>query len=303
MEDTKEPIPQSPEKADEGALSYKIRTMASDQGAIPPQKIQPREPTSSPKPEPEKKRHRGLPVLFLLVIIVLVLAGMAYLYRSLIFTGGEPPIVRLDPPAPYFGIETSQTLTITEDNRPDFKNLIQAALSQEERKGSFKRLLILLKTPTGDRYAELRDLFSFFNVAPTSFSFTPIEPSLMTFAYFGNDGPHFGFIAKTNDRERVLSAMARWEETLAQDFEPFYLDATLSKPGIFEEYSYRNTRYKYLPSAGSGQDPSADSEQNPSASGSGRGIAYMVFPAEKYLVVTTSRESMERIIERLFDAL
>ncbi len=267
-----------------------IRTMASDL-LLHPQK--PSDPLPvAPQPTPARETPRvKMPVFALLGILVIVLGGGAYMYRSyyaLLFTGGTPTVKRPGTPAPFFGIESTRELTINEGNKNEFSSVLKDAFASDERRGTFKRVIIVIKTETEDRYAELKDLFSLFGIPPPSLFFTPIEKPLMTFAYYGNDGPHFGFAVTTNDRERVLAAMSRWEETLPTDFTPLFLDASiLPKPGVFEEYVYRNTTYKFL------QSPQ---DQN-------RGIAYLVFPAGKYLIVTTSRESMERAIERLFNAL
>lgn len=266
-----------------------IRTMESD--LLRYAKKTPDAAPRAPEPTPVKTPRATMPIFVLLGILVIVLGAGAYLYRSyysLLFTGGTPSVKRPEPPAPFFGVEATQTLTVTGENRNEFSSLLKTAFASGERAGTFKRVIVSIKTETEDRYADLKDLFSFFNIPPPSLFFTPIEKQLMAFAYYGNDGPHFGFAVATNDRERVLLAMARWEETLPTDFLPLFLGASvLPEPGVFEEYIYRNTTYKFLP---------APQEQN-------RGIAYMVFPAGKYLIVTTSRESMERAIERLFSGL
>lgn len=267
----------------------RIRTMESD--LLLYAKKPPDAAPLAPHPAPVKTPRATMPIFVLLGILVIVLGAGAYLYRSyysLLFTGGTPSVKRPEPPAPFFGVEATQTLTITGGNRNEFSSILKTALASGERTGTFKRVIIAIKTDTEDRYADLKDLFSLFSIPPPALFFTPIEKQLMTFAYYGNDGPHFGFAVTTNDRERVLLAMSRWEEMLPTDFLPLFLDASvLPEPGVFEEYVYRNTTYKFLPTP-----------QNEN-----RGIAYLVFPAGKYLIVTTSRESMERAIERLFSGL
>lgn len=279
---------QGPATSGSAPLYTRARTMTSD---MPQGRQQPPSPLKKPATETKVQApRRKMSIIIFLVIVVLLIGAGAYVYRtyrSLLFTGSAPPVLRLEPPAPFVGIETTQTLTITNENKGTFRDLLTNALSREERTGSFKRILILLKEPTGDRYGELKDLFGLLSIAPTSLFFTPIEAPLMSFAYYGTDGPHFGFMTRTNDRERVLQAMARWEETLWKDFDPLFLGSAIPRAGLFEEFSYRNTNYRYLASL---SDPE-------------RGIAYMVFPAGRYLVVTTSRESMEELIERLFDSL
>lgn len=268
----------------------RIRTMASDL------LLHAKKPSSpapvTPRPAPGKEAPRvTMPVFVLLGILVIVLGAGAYAYRayySLLFTGETPSVKRPEPPAPFFGVEATRELTITGENKNEFSSILKTAFATNERTGTFKRVIVGIKTETEDRYAELKDLFSLFGIpAPTLF-FTSIEKPLMTFAYYGDDGVHFGFAASVDDRERVLAAMGRWEETLSSDVRPLFLDASvLPEPGVFEEYVYRNTTYKFLP---------VPQDQN-------RGIAYLVFPAGRYLIVTTSRESMERVIERLFIGL
>src|SRR3989344_9320488 len=251
----------------------------------------PTKPHAAALPQERARSKRPKPsVLALLAGAIILVAAFVYFYdsyRSYIFSSPKPPIQNVETPPPFFGIEATQPLTITKENRSDFTTLVEAALSRPERAGYFKRLIITVESETGNRYADLPDLFSLFGVTPPSLFYTPITGPVMTFAYFADSGPQFGFAVETTDRERVLLALARWEETLPADFEGLYLGSVISKPGIFEEYTYRNANYRFLASA---SDPE-------------RGIAYLVFPAKKYLIVTTSRESMERIIERLFDAL
>lgn len=268
---------------------YHIRTMASDllsrqkETGAPVKTLSP----AAKQPTPITKT----PVFILLTILLLLLGGATYVFRSyqsLLFTGGTPLVKRPDPPAPFFGVEATQTLTITGENKNEFPSVLADAFASNERSGTFKRVIIAIKTETEDRYAELEDLFSLFGIPAPSLFFTPIEKPLMTFTYYGEDGPQFGFAAATSDRERTLAAMSRWEETLSTDLLPLFLDGDiLPTPGVFEVYTYRNTSYRFLPSP---QDQA-------------RGIAYMVFPAGKYLIVTTGRDSMENVIKRLFEPL
>ncbi len=264
---------------------YQIRTMASD---LAEEAVRtPSQPERPPSSIPQPSRRSSPSVITILIIAVLILGAAAYAlraYRSILFPVTPPPITLPDPPPPFFGTETTQTLTVTAENKSAFAETLAAAVSQSERTGSVKRIILILKEETGDRYGILRDLFSLLDIVTLP---APTESPLMIFAYYGAAGPELGFATKTNDPDRVLDSLRRNEEVLYQDFEPLFLSRVIPEPGLFEDYTYRNTTYRFLLFPG-------DSK---------RGIAYMVFPSGKYLVVATSRESMERIIERLFDAI
>lgn len=278
---------------------YRVRTMQDDLERVssyssqsPKNSKESLQQTIPPAGESKPPRSRHLLLIAILASSILLLAGGAYVYRSLLFSPPPPAIKRLEPPSPVFGIETTETLTIRDEDRSKFRSILAGSVSSNERSGTFKRILVIIRPASldlGERYATIEDLFSLFGVkSPAQFSTQVAEP-LMVFAYYGANGPELGFLAPVKDRDRVLAAMLRWEETMSRDFQPLFLNESIPPPAraIFEGRSYRNTNYRFLAFTDDGT----------------RGISYMVFPAGKYLVITTSQEGIERVIERLFDSL
>src|SRR3989344_3490899 len=153
-----------------------IRTMESD--LLRYAKKPPVPAPLAPRPAPVKTPRATMPIFVLLGILVIVLGAGAYLYRSyysLLFSRGAPTVKRPGTPAPFFGVEATRELTITGENKNEFPSVLKEAFASDERRGTFKRISIVIKTETEARYAELKALFSLFGIPPPPLFFTPIE--------------------------------------------------------------------------------------------------------------------------------
>ena len=84
----------------------------------------------------------------------------------------------------------------------------------------------------------------------------------------------------------MLRDFIQWEPLLPIAFRPFFFD---EKPeGLiapFQDRSYRNIDWRYI---------KLSEEED-------LGIGYAIFPAKNLLVVATSKETMEIVINRLFE--
>lgn len=221
---------------------------------------------------------------------VLLLTGAGFAVFKIANRGSEESarqIVKLSPPAPFFAAETSRTISIKNGDRQQFALLMQDSINEREREGTIKKILIKLQDGSGERFAGAGDFFDLLRIKPPQNLSGFLDEPLMAFIYYGTDGGRVGFAVKIRERDRVLSEMIAWEPSLILDFEPMFFGET---PGqilsLFEDRSYRNIDWRFIKL----------SQQKDF------GLAYAVFPARNILMVTTGKDGMESVINRLFEA-
>ncbi len=214
-----------------------------------------------------------------------LLAGGAYL----LFSGETPKDVpaKLITPAPFFATETSRTVGVKIQDRAQFIRLLEDSMREREREGTVKRIIIKVQEGQNERFASMTDFFGFWRIAPPKNLLAQIEPPLMVFIYYGKDGSRLGLAAKVRDLDRAFGEMLWWESSLLRDLQPlFFNESPETILALFEDRTYRNIDWRYLKLS-----------QNLDF-----GIGHAVFPARNMLILTTSKETMETVISRLFEA-
>jgi len=239
---------------------------------------------------------RKLPIRLIAVIIVIVLAlggGALLLMRgvSLVSTPAKNQtgavLTRAAPPPAYFATETSRTISVKKKDRGEFLRLMNDAWHEKEREGTVKRILIKVQDGPNERFATLTDFFELWRIAPPQELLDLADRNLMVFMYAGAGGNRLGLAVRARDTERMFAAMLRWEPSLLAQITSLFFDEradTIVVP--FEDRTYRNIDWRYLKLS-----------QNKDL-----GIGYAVFPAGNMFLFTTSKESMETSVNRLFDA-
>lgn len=232
----------------------------------------------------KKKKINFFPIL--LGFGVLALAGtMAFFF---LFSPTEPEVIKkLVPPAPFFATESSRTITVKATDSNSFLQLMTDSYEETERRGTMKKISIKLEDKDGQRFAEFKDLTRLYRMTPPAPLLDRFNSPVMTFFFSGNDGNRFGLAVRTKDSDRTFLDMLSWESSVFLDMRPLFFnelpDSTL---GSFEDRIYRNIDWRY-------QKLSSTKDL---------GIAYAIFPAKNLLVITTSKELMETVINRLFDS-
>jgi len=237
---------------------------------------------------PENKRnYKTLIIIAGALALLASAAGVFFFFYPFGFS--EDKIIPAKPtlPPPYFAVETSRTISMGAEDRALFLRLFTDSYKEPEREGQIKRVVIKLQEGERERFADLHDFFEFYKIVPTKNFLGRLSPPLMTFVYYGRDGNRVGFAIKTNDPDRTLADMLAWEPSLLTDFRPLFFGEKSGTSIIpFEDRTYRNIDWRY-------QKVFDDKDL---------GIAYTIFPAKNLLVVTTGKEAMETVINRLFDA-
>lgn len=205
------------------------------------------------------------------------------------FRASDEEIIPAKPmlPLPYFAVETARTISMGAKDRALFLRLFTDSYKEQERDGQVKRIVIKLQEGERERFADLHDFFEFYKITPEKNFLGRLSPPLMVFIYYGGDGNRIGLIIKTNNPDRTLADMLAWESSILSDFRPLFFDEKPETSIIpFEDRIYRNIDWRY----------------QKIFDGKDLGIAYALFPAKNLLIITTGKEAMETVINRLFDA-
>lgn len=189
------------------------------------------------------------------------------------------------PLPPLFATETSRTINARIDNRVQFLQLVEDSMRETEREGTIKRLIIKLQNESGERFATTKDFLNFYRINPPTELLEKLNDNVMFFIYSGTDGNRIGLASGTRDANRTWRDFIFWENSLLSDLQPLFF---AEKPEVvispFEDRTYRNIDWRFL---------KLSQEKD-------LGIGYTIFNAGNILVLTTSKEAMETIINRLF---
>ena len=201
-----------------------------------------------------------------------------------------PPVEthkKLIPMAPLFAIESSRTIEIKIQDRQQFLKLIADSLGEIERAGTIKRIIIKASDGPQERFVTVSDFFNFYRIQAPKTLVEQLTEEPMFFFYYGDSGVRFGMAAKSRDADRTLRDALLWEDTLGREIYPLlFTSDPPAENAFFEDRTYRNIDWRLAKLF-----PEKD-----------LGIAYTVFPARNIFVLTTGKESMEVMINRLFDA-
>lgn len=226
----------------------------------------------------------------LILILFLLFGGAAYMLRGywwkLAFGPQTPTSQATEPPAPFFTTESSRTVTVRGDNRTQFLLLMEDALAEVEREKSMKRIVIKVEDASGEKFADLEDVFSLYRIESPGLLLDRIGDPLMTFVFYGEDGSRLGFAAGVHDQDRAFRDLLFWEQTMVNDLAPIFGTKALTPlTSAFEDRTYRNIDWRFI---------KLSREKD-------LGIGYTIFPAGRVFILATSKTMMERVIDRMFD--
>lgn len=232
----------------------------------------------------EKKLPAKTLLILLAVAAILGGAFIAYLYLRL--KTPPPPSGEPQLPASSIFFESSDEVTINDDQRSLADALAQIGEKQQST-GTFRRIIIRVKT--GVETAPIIEAPKFFQVlsGKTPHSLAPaLGGPPQFFIYRQNSGPRFGIILETTNPQAALAAFKLWEPAMQSDFSPIFLGHP--PPSSFDAYrdiTYKNIDFRYLK-----MDPIND-----------YGFGYLYFPARNLIIISTSEEALRLTINRLFE--
>lgn len=268
-----------------------IRTMKSDaeelfKSSRPSLMDMVTQETSSPAYPAARAVKHFSPLYFALGAIALVIMG-AGIYFIVLPPAAPLPQIKLAPPSPFFAVEASRTVTIDAKNRVGFLQVLEDSYREAERLETFKRIAVKMQDGPEERFLTMADLADLLRMSPPRALLERVSGPAMIFFQATEEGNRFGLAVKTSDPDRIFLDMLSWENSILVDLRNLFFDAQPESSIVpFEDRTYRNIDWRF-------QKLSTSIDL---------GIGYTVFPAKNLLVITTSRDSMETAINRLFDA-
>lgn len=223
------------------------------------------------------------------IAVIFSLIGIGwYFLQPLLNEAETPQPAKLTPPQQLFTSEASRTVNVNSRDVDQFLRLMEDSYRETERTGTIKRILVKLTDGPQERYMSTTDFFEFYRMAPPKNLLEISEKDIMPFFYYGQDGARFGAAIKVKSFDRAFAGMLEWETSLPQGFKPLFFNENpdILSSSQFEDRTYRDIDWRFL---------KLSQEKD-------LGVAYTVFPAKNVLVVTTSKSSMESVINRLFEA-
>lgn len=288
-----QPPKTTPQQVNSTHISSAIRTMKSDLDRLfqttPPSIAQMITMPGSINPAVKKvHRNAGVYVVLGVMLVLLMIASAGIYYFSDTLFPAPPPVERIKatPPTPLFATESSRTIEIPPANRQQFIKLMADTMKEFERNETMKHVLVKLSDVTGEHFITPSDFFNFYHITPPATLIKRLGANLMVIVYTAASGTRMGLAVKTNDANRALRDMLDWEPGMLNDIKPLFFGVPLAPVSTtFEDRSYHNIDWRYL-------KLSSDTDI---------GIGYGVFPAKNVLIITTSKEFTETIIDRLFN--
>lgn len=259
-------------------------------------------------PQPRKKLYRALGGA---LAAILVISGAAlFIWQRASAPVPAPVDTTPKEPAPLFAVEKSRTIVADTANRPLFLRLMDEALREGGRDGTITRIVLKLRDGPQERFATLNDFFALYRIEPPPNTFRQVEGAVMPFLHHGGGETRLSIAVKTRDTARIFRDLLLWESSLAVDLLPLFSEQNIGpSSAFFEDKTYRNIDWRFLrlvphatPSVGNGTTTTSSAVLIKDAGfEKDIGIGHTVFPARNVAVITTSKKTMEAVIDRLFD--
>lgn len=294
------------------AKEYEIKTMQKDiarlaarqeelrkKGAAPEELPVVPIPTKStipapPKPEkkitkPHKKygpynifkrplsKKVSIPIV-LIIIILLIGGGVYYSWNYL----RAPEKTEPEIPVSLIEVDETDIIEIKQGEESDLVEKLKQVFLYEPEKGVLKRVLVKKETPEKYYFISFEEFFEIMGLNIPVDIVNNLDAKYTLFIYLQGGGNMFGFVVEAGASEDLEDNLRAWEKTMAEDLKPIFLDHKLEEPATeeFQDNIYKDVSIRYL----NFSDPSLT-------------IDYAV--VGEYLIVTTSKESMYGVIDRI----
>lgn len=236
-------------------------------------------PAERSKPIIKKEKKETLPVIF---VIIFLLAGSGFFYWWNYLRAPE----KSQPEIPFslIRVEISEVLAIREGQGTElFEKLKQKANAFQEE-STFRRILVKKVTPEKDYFLSFKKVLEVLGTTIPAGIFETLKEENTLFLYAQEQGSRLGFMVEVSDIDKLVEYLGPWEETMISDLKPVFLDEEIGEPFAegFQDNVYQNVNIRYL--------------NFPESSLT---IDYAL--VGDYLIITTSKESMHRAIDRILE--
>lgn len=235
---------------------------------------------------PDEPSSRWLSILAVLIPLLVGggFAGWWFYLKPRVIPPPPPPEERS---ATFFAVERTIALTIDTHAYETFGEKLIEEAKQSERAGTVKAIAVSISDGDKKHFMTPAEFFEFLHINPPEDILLPLEGPIMLFVSATPEGPRMGLSFKTRDPDRTIKDLVQWEGNLDDDLSILFLGKTASSSAPrFEDRTFRNIDWRW-------RTLSANEDF---------GVGHMVFPVGNTVVITTSRDAMETVIARLFDA-
>lgn len=215
-----------------------------------------------------------------LLIVVASLGGW-WLLSSQKNEPSKPP----EAPAPKTFIVANSKNVITVKNTND-DTFVQTLISEKAkalRSGTFTYFPIKIAgRDITSPFANSKDFINILRLKPPASLSDNLSPLFNAFVFYGKGSNDVVVILKTINFEHAFSSMLEWEKTIATDWQPFLAENSSSSfSKIFQDEVIKNNDARILKRS------------------DGSMILGYVFFTKKYLIITTSREALSAVLDKL----
>lgn len=264
----------------------------------PEKPIEIEKPSSPPRPpepeviKPSRPQKSILPVVIVVLILLIVGGGVYYWWNYLRVPKEEPPVEKPEVKIPTSFIEVDETkiIELKEEDDVLFEKLKEVA-GQEQELGNFQRILVKKIGKEKDYFLSFQEIAGilYINIPYNISSELDLGERHTLFIYAQDEGSRLGVIVKVSDFENLVENLKSWEKNMQTDIRPIFLGRVLGFPAT-EEFQDNI----YPPDGEAGQEVNIRylNFSDPTLT-----VDYAV--AGDYLIITTSRESIYKVIDKI----
>jgi len=226
-------------------------------------------------------------LVFAVIAVVFIIGAGYFVFR---FFQKPPEIVteKQLPISKLFPVEDERMLVVREIN----PGALKLALLEELKKSRGTDTIIYFPAEIETRLGESKilraeDFIKFLNFKPPAAFLENLLPEFNALVVYETGGGNLGIVFKIKKIEEAIASLLLWEPTMWLDFKPF-----LKKEDIdnISKFSFQDDIIK--------NNDARVLKNSPPASGEKIILGYVIFN-KQYLVISTSRETLSTILERL----
>ena len=226
------------------------------------------------------------------VLFLFLAGGVSYYYGIYLPQQNAPKTPERLPlviPTPL--VPSDKTVTIPLQNAVSVNTFLQQLTiikNDPSEIGTLKRVISIIRTPEVEKLLSLREFLALLNTSPSPLFYETAVNRFDFYLYYQKEGLRNALVIPILDDLKAFRAMFNDEPFIRDAWEGLY---TTDDPRVispqFNDISYRNIDIRRLQFS-----PISDI-----------GFYYSIFKPKNYLIITTSYESMQVILDRIFNSL